>query len=71
MFYRALISYEGKTGPASQKLKLHSTGSGGFDELNEQLQDEVIGFALLRETDKVWLCSLLFFPIINLKHNLV
>lgn len=50
---RALISYEGPTGPSSQKLKLHSTGTGGIEELSENLKDDIIGFALLRETDKV------------------
>ena len=51
--FRAIISYEGKTGPASQKLKFLASGSGVIEELSQQLTDDIIGYALLRETDVV------------------
>lgn len=46
-----VISYEGKTGPSSQKLKLLASGTGGIEALSEHLTDDIIAFALLRESD--------------------
>lgn len=49
----AVISYEGTTGPASQKLKLLETGNGGVDGLKAALKDEIVCYCLLRVTDQI------------------
>lgn len=49
----AVISYEGPSGPASQRLKLLAKGGGGISKLKEVLADNIIGYALLRETDQI------------------
>lgn len=45
-----LITYEG---PKSQKLVLSGSGSGGLDELVAQLTPEMVGYGLVRRTDKI------------------
>jgi len=49
----AAITFAGKTGPASQKLKFLGSGSGGTEELKTFLEDDAITFALVRVTDKI------------------
>lgn len=45
-----LITYEG---PKSQKLVLSGSGSGGIDELASHLTPEMVGYGLVRRTDKI------------------
>lgn len=45
-----LFSYEG---PKSNTIVLVGTGSGGVNELVNHLQDDIIGYGLVRKTDKI------------------
>jgi len=45
-----LFSYEG---PKSNKIVLVGKGSGGTNELVSNLQDDMIGYGLVRKTDKI------------------
>jgi hypothetical protein len=49
----AAITFAGKTGPQSQKLKFLGSGTGGTTQLKEHLEDDAITFALVRVTDKI------------------
>lgn len=46
----ALITYEG---PKSQTLVLAGSGSGGIDELASNLKPEIVGYGLVRRTDRI------------------
>jgi len=37
----------------SQKIVLLGKGSGGIEELKEQLKDDIVGYGLIRKTDKI------------------
>eukprot|EP01114_Cavostelium_apophysatum_P003530 TRINITY_DN1347_c0_g1_i2.p1 TRINITY_DN1347_c0_g1~~TRINITY_DN1347_c0_g1_i2.p1 ORF type:complete len:534 (-),score=115.80 TRINITY_DN1347_c0_g1_i2:72-1511(-) len=45
-----LFSYEN---PKSNKLTVVGTGSGGLDELVSQLKDDMVGYGLVRRSDKI------------------
>lgn len=45
-----LFSYEG---PKSNKITLVGKGSGGADQLAEHLKDDMVGYGLVRKTDKI------------------
>lgn len=49
----AAITFAGKSGAASQKLKYLGSGEGGTTELKTVLEDDAIIFALVRVTDKI------------------
>ncbi|KAM9969171.1 hypothetical protein ACTFIW_003722 [Dictyostelium discoideum] len=57
-----LLSFES---PKSQKIKLVGSGSGGVAELVEHLQDDLVGFALVRKIDKIDDSETVKFAFIN------
>jgi len=45
-----LFSYEG---PKSQKLVLVGKGNGGVSEMSQHLKDDIVGYGIVRKTDKI------------------
>ncbi|KAK5578244.1 hypothetical protein RB653_003197 [Dictyostelium firmibasis] len=57
-----LLSFES---PKSQKIKLAGFGNGGVAELVEYLQDDMVGFALVRKIDRIDDSETVKFAFIN------
>jgi hypothetical protein len=62
---RCIISYEGTTGAAAQRLTVFAEGNGGIEALKEKLTDDMLAYCLLRETDQIDESVTVKFAFIN------
>lgn len=58
----ALVSYEGAN---SNNLVLVGKGAGGMEELSSQLNNDIVGYALLRETERIDESNTVKFVFVN------